>query len=206
MYSPDGTRETGLPCLPSEKKAPRLARPRCERHFLRSALRERFAQLAANSNDFPKIVGWFLCTSDCMAEGETFRRYSLLSRKARRVRRLRESCYSKHSPRLRPNRAVVLTSAVWAWVRTANSWRSCGREWSPVCAGPRELVSTTARLAGSLEIELLSGGGRMYRGGFLAILICDARYFLATAGTVHSFWLADKPGIITWVLESKRRV
>ena len=40
------------------EKGVKTRRPSCERHFLQSALRERFAQLPANSNDFPKIAGW----------------------------------------------------------------------------------------------------------------------------------------------------
>jgi hypothetical protein len=40
------------------EKGAKTRRPSCERHFLQSALRERFAQLPANCNDFPKIAGW----------------------------------------------------------------------------------------------------------------------------------------------------
>jgi hypothetical protein len=54
------------------EKGTKTRPPGCERHFLRSALRERFVQLAVNSNDFPKIASWFLCTSDCVAESKTF--------------------------------------------------------------------------------------------------------------------------------------
>jgi hypothetical protein len=42
-------------------------------------------------------------------ERHSNRQCNLLSRKARRVRRLREICCSKHSPRLCPIRAVVLS-------------------------------------------------------------------------------------------------
>src|ERR1039457_1072227 len=40
-------------------------------HFLRSALRERFA-ITAKSSDFTRIAGCFLCSADCVAEGEGF--------------------------------------------------------------------------------------------------------------------------------------
>jgi hypothetical protein len=46
-------------------------------------------------------------------------RYNSLSRKAPRVRRLRGSCYSKHSPRLRPGQAVIRASGAWCPKRHA---------------------------------------------------------------------------------------
>src|ERR1035438_4031948 len=48
--------------------------------------------IAPISCNFQSNLGGFLCTSDCVAEGETFEpSVQLVEAKARRVRRLRES-------------------------------------------------------------------------------------------------------------------
>jgi hypothetical protein len=61
---------------------------------------------------------------------------------------------------------------------------------------PREQINLiTGRLAGSHEIELFSGGERIYVGrisGDCGYLVHMISY--PTAGRVHSFRLADDPG------------
>jgi hypothetical protein len=72
MHSPDGVLESGLlGCLP-EKKVAKACLQDWAGHFLRSALRERFAQLRPIRAIFTRIAGCFLCTSDSMAERKEF--------------------------------------------------------------------------------------------------------------------------------------